>query len=229
MRQAIARAIAARCTRAELAVLLAVLSFTGAWTRFLDRRALERVAELAGVHPKTAASALWKLRRCRAIVYRPGSGRPGEGRGIVSLIGLRKVRPERGAPEDSPFAAKRGASGDSGFPRKGEPFDPERGASGGSPHELSEVKTVVVDDDEQEQLRRALEPLGSVDADVLRKVLTPWRADPGRIARCARAARKNGRTNPVGLFLTMLERGDDPSENDDPGPPGRKATPENPL
>jgi hypothetical protein len=134
IRQAIARAIEAKCSRAQLAVLAAVIALTGSYSKLVDRVGHGQVADLAEVHPKTVAAALRTLRRCRSIVYRPGSGQ-----GNVSLVGLRKDRTRRGVPERSP---SRRVPGRSPSGAKGESIRARRGVSRGStPEKTSEETT----------------------------------------------------------------------------------------
>jgi hypothetical protein len=69
IRQAIARAHAAQCTRKELRALNAVVSLVASYSRLEDRIAVADVADVARLHIVDARAALRSLRDKGVIVY----------------------------------------------------------------------------------------------------------------------------------------------------------------
>jgi hypothetical protein len=88
-RGAIDRAVAAKVTRNEMAVLLAVLHVTVLWSRLSDHQSLAQLARVAGITgkyqrdvDKRVADALRHLAKLGVITYQPGRGKS------ISKVGL---------------------------------------------------------------------------------------------------------------------------------------------
>jgi hypothetical protein len=124
------------CT--ELRVLNAVFHFTTTYSKLEDRRSIGQIAEVAGHHAKSTATALKVLDGAGIALYKPG----GRSRGHVSTIGLPPASqdvsardlnftPERGASNGSPYEVERGASNDSPSIQKGESLGSEKGSDSG--------------------------------------------------------------------------------------------------
>ncbi|HEY2374266.1 MAG TPA: hypothetical protein VGH82_17230 [Gaiellaceae bacterium] len=135
LRESSSIAIQADLPPAAYRVLVAVTAAVASYSRLEDHITLERVAELAGVHPKTAASMLRLLRDLGAVVYVPAVGRPLKDQSSAARIGFPPVeeREPLGAlisgderePSPAPVSPEKGSRLDT----KREPFGHEKGAA----------------------------------------------------------------------------------------------------
>ena len=97
LRSALERAAEAELPRAAHRTLEAVVALVASYSRLEDNVTVEKIAEVAQLHPKTVEAHLRQLRDLGIVVYAGGRGR-----GKSSRVGL-PAAAEKGAPRDSLF------------------------------------------------------------------------------------------------------------------------------
>lgn len=185
----------------ETRTMLAVLSFTSAWTKLHDEVYLDDVVELAGFERKKVVAALRQLVNAGALLYEPGHGRQ---KSWFGLPGSKVDRPLVGVVRDV---------------RQGATVAPSEGATatrvpGGHRGPLSEktIEKKTSDEVVDDQISKILDELEHVDviwpgqSATLRQWYEQAPANFIKRARQALEEHRQGRlTSPIALLTADVK------------------------